>query len=295
MNSLTRVYQAAEESARLLDIPCSREVVWPVLTAYRDAVETSAITFRVSVTDVGHDGDLDCRFTMMPADADPYVIATSHGLIAPADHPAGALSSDIQERCTVDCYGIDFGVAGGFKKTWQFFPRSEPQELPALAAIPSMPRALAENVSTFARYGMSSRTTVTGIDYPRRTMNVYFGELSPDCLEPEIITSMLHDIGMPDPSEQLLRVGQQAFNVGVTLGWDSSKVERICFYAMTQDPADFGIQFEPGIEKFAKDAPCRFAAAGRRVICGVSAADNGEYYKLAVPYQWPLGILGLLR
>jgi 6-linalyl-2-O,3-dimethylflaviolin/7-geranyloxy-5-hydroxy-2-methoxy-3-methylnaphthalene-1,4-dione synthase len=292
---LASFYSAAEESARLLDIPCSGEVVWPILTAYQDVVATSAITFRLVLTDTGHDGDLDCRFTMIPAGIDPYAIATSHGLIPETGHPADALFSDIQERCPIDCHGIDFGVVGGFKKTWQFFPPGQPQELPVLAGIPSMPSALAENVSVFARYAMSSKTTVTGIDYSHNTMNVYFGELSPDCLEPKVIASMLHDIGMPDPSEQLLRVGQQTFNINVTLSWHSSKVERICFYAMTQDPAAFGIQFEPVIEKYARNAPCTFPVTDRKLICGVSIADSGEYYKLAVPYQWPSGIQTLLR
>jgi hypothetical protein len=59
------------------------------------------------------------------------------------------------------------------------------------------------------------------------------------------------------------------------LSWDSSQIERISFYAITQDPAAFGIQFE--------------------LIRAVASAESGEYYKLAVPYQWPPGILDLLR
>lgn len=291
---LASVRSAVEESARLLDVPCSPEVIRPILTAYQDVLATSAITFRV-VTDDGNGPDLDCRCTMIPADVDPYAIATSHGLTERTGHPAGALLSEICERFPVDCHGIDFGVAGGFKKTWQFFPPDAPQEVPALAGLPSMPRALAGNAGFFARYGLSSKVTVTGIDYPHRTVNAYFGELPPDCLEPEVITSMLHDIGLPDPSEQMLRLGQQAFNINVTLSWDSSKIERLSFYVITQDPAAFGIQFEPRIEKFARNAPCTFAVIDRKFICAVASADTGEYYKLAVPYQWPPGILELLR
>src|SRR5579859_5461825 len=147
---LAAFYAVLSESARLLDAPCSRAVVWPILTAYEDIFAQSAIAFRVE-TGTRHVGELDCRFTMIPPDVDPYARALSNGLIAGTDHPAGTLLSDIRERIPIDNYGVNFGLADGFRKTWQFFPPGDMQQVSKLASVPSMPRSLAGNASFFAR------------------------------------------------------------------------------------------------------------------------------------------------
>jgi hypothetical protein len=294
-NDPAGLYSALEESARLLEVTCAREAVWSVLTAYEDVLGRSAISFRVA-TGARHVGDLDCRLTMIPPDVDPYARAVSAGLTMETDHPVGALLSDIAGQCPVDCYGIDFGVVGGFKKTWQFFPPHDLQKVTALAGIPAMPCSLAENADFLARYGLDGKVSLTGIDYQSRTVNVYFGELPAECLEPKAITSMLRDMGLPAPSEQLLKVGQHAFNIYVTLGWDSPAVERICFSAMTPDPvADFSARLDPRIERFAKNHPYLHAEVGRRFLYAVASAADGEYYKLASFYKWPPAVLDLMR
>src|SRR5215468_8574359 len=90
------LYSAIEESAQLLEVACSRDKVWPVLTAYKDVLAQAVIAFRVS-TGARHVGELDWRFTV-PKGVDPYAIALSNGLTTETDHPVGALLSDIQGR-----------------------------------------------------------------------------------------------------------------------------------------------------------------------------------------------------
>jgi 6-linalyl-2-O,3-dimethylflaviolin/7-geranyloxy-5-hydroxy-2-methoxy-3-methylnaphthalene-1,4-dione synthase len=276
---LADLYSAIEESARLLDVACSRDKVWPILTTYGDTLPLSkdALMFRVA-TGARHAGELDCRITMLPKDIDPYGLALSNGLTTKTDHPVGVLLSDIQGRCPIDSYGIDFGVVGGFTKIWSFFPADDKQGLSMLADIPSMPRSLAENGSLFARHGLGDKSSLIGIDYQHKTMNVYFTGLPAECREPKTILSMLREIELPNPSEQMLKLGQKAFAIYFTLNWDSSKIERICFAVMTPDPMTLPVRLEPKIEQFVRNVP---HGADHSFVYGAVASPDGEYYKLS--------------
>ncbi|HEV7651074.1 MAG TPA: aromatic prenyltransferase [Actinophytocola sp.] len=294
---LATLYSAIEDSARLLDVDCARERVWPILSAYGDAIGNAVVAFRVA-TGARHKNELDCRFTTTAA-VDPYALALSQGFTTPADHPVSDLLTDIAARCPVDSYGIDFGVVGGFKKIWVFFPPDDLQSVSKLADVPAMPRGLTENVGFFARHGLDDRANLVGIDYHHRTVNVYVGEPPAECLAPAAVSSMLRDIGMPAPSEQLQRLAARAFGVYATFSWDSAKIERLTFAVMTPDPATLPVSLEEKIERFVQSAP--YSAAGsadltdRKFVYAVSSAPEGEYYKLQSYYQWRPRILNRMR
>jgi aromatic prenyltransferase Orf2 len=275
------VYSAIEESARLLDVACSRDKVWPILTAYRDALAEAVIVFAMAAG--RHAGELDYSISVPSGHGDPYALALSNGFAAETDHPVGALLSGIRERCPVSMYAIDGGVADGFKKTYAFFPTNDLQRVSKLAGIPSMPRSLAENASFFGGHGLDE-VTMTSIDYQHRTVNLYFGDLSAECLEPKAILSMLREIGLPEPSEQVLEFAQKSFAIYPTLSWDSSKIERICFAVITTDPTALPARIEPGIAQFARSAP--YAYAGERtLVYGITFSPGEVYYKLGAYYQ----------
>lgn len=290
---VAELYSTIEESARLLDVPCSRDKVRPVLTAYADTFAHAAtvVAFRVA-TGVRHVGELDCRFTTHPKERDPYASALSAGLTAETGHPVGALLSDVQELCPIDSYAIDFGVVGGFKKVYSFFTPDDLQELSRLAGISSMPHSLAANVDFFSRHGLDDRVGVIGIDYPHRTVNIYFNDVPAQCFESKTITSMLREIGLPDPSEQMLRLGQDAFGLYVTLDWDSPSVERICFAVTTTDLTTLPVRIEPAIEQFVKSVP--YGDADRKFVYGVASSPEGEYYKLESHYKWKPGMMDFI-
>ncbi|GAA4444312.1 hypothetical protein GCM10023170_021670 [Phytohabitans houttuyneae] len=290
---LEGLYADIEEAARLVDAPCARDEVWPVLTTYADLLGQAVIAFRVA-TGARGEGDLDCRFTMLPKDVDPYALALSSGLTDKTDHPVGALLADLAEHCPIDCYGIDFGVVDGFKKTWTFFPGDALQSLATLAAVPSAPRAMAENLDFFARHGLAHNASLVGIDYPSRSVNVYFGEIPPECFVPTTIRAMLGELGLPEPSAELLTLGEQAFGIYVTLGWESERVERITFAVMTQDPTALSVPLDPKIEQFVKSAPYTYDAADRRYVYAVTSAQRGEYNKLQSYYRWRPQMLDLM-
>lgn len=276
------VYSAIEESARLLDIACSRDKVWPILTAYRDALAEAVIVFAMAAG--RRAGELDYSISIPSALGDPYAVALSNGFTAETDHPVGAVLSDIQERCPIGMHAIDCGVVGGFKKTYSFFPTDNLQRVSKLADIPSMPRGLAENASFFTRYGLDDKVTMTSVDYQNRTVNLYLGNLSAECLEPKTILSMLRESGLPEPSEQALEFAQKSFAIYPTFNWDSSKIERICFAVITTDPMAIPAQAEPEIAQFAKSAPHAYAGE-RTLVYGVTFSPGEEYYKLGSYYQ----------
>jgi hypothetical protein len=204
------VYSAMEESARLVGVPCSREKVWPILSSYADGIaETTLVVFAMAAGE-GHSGELDYNFTVRSG-GDPYAVAVANGFTAETDHPVGALLADIQERCPVQVFGVECGVVSGFKKTYVFFPLDDLQGLSKLADIPSMPRAVAEHAGTFARYGLDDKVSIIGIDYIHRTMNVYFGRFPAEYVEPKNVLSLLGDLGLPAPSEEMLEFTRQSF------------------------------------------------------------------------------------
>lgn len=290
---LSGLYSAIEESARLLDVTCSRDTVWPILTAYGNTLPQAVIAFRVA-TGARNAGDLDCRFTMLPKDLDPYALALSKGLVTGTDHPVGSLLADIHAQFPIDCSGIDFGVVGGFKKTWSFFPPDDLQDLAKLAEIPSMPRSLAANLDFFARYGLDDKASLIGIDYRHRTVNVYFGEPPAEIFERKNILAILSEMGMASPSEQLLKLGEEAFGIYVTLSWDSLRIERVCFAVMTPDPLALPVPIDAQIEQFVKSAPSKAEAEDRRFVYAVTSSPDGEYYKLQSYYQWRPQMLNLM-
>jgi 6-linalyl-2-O,3-dimethylflaviolin/7-geranyloxy-5-hydroxy-2-methoxy-3-methylnaphthalene-1,4-dione synthase len=286
------LYSVIEKSAQLLDIACSHGRVWPILTTYADAlVHSSPLAFRVA-TGLRHVGDLDCRFVTHPKDRDPYPVALSHGLISATDHPVGALLSDIKTRCPIDGYGIDFGVVGGFKKVYAGFAPDDLQELSKLADLPSMPPSLTANFPFFARHGLADKVAFIAIDYPYRTVNVYFNEVPAQCFAPRTVRAMLGQLGLPEPSERMLRLGQDAFGLYVTLNWNNAQVERFCFGVTSTDLAALPVPLEPAIEHFAKSVP--FAGGSRKFVYGVAASRDGEYYKLESHYKWTPGTVAFI-
>jgi hypothetical protein len=89
---------------------------------------------------------------------------------------------------------------------------------------------------------------------------------------------------LPEPSEEMLRFGEQAFAIYTTLNWDSPKIERITYAVNTPDPMALPVTIDPKIEKLIKDAP--YGSAGHRYVYGITVTPKGEYHKIQKYYQW---------
>jgi 6-linalyl-2-O,3-dimethylflaviolin/7-geranyloxy-5-hydroxy-2-methoxy-3-methylnaphthalene-1,4-dione synthase len=293
MSETSELYATIEESARLLDVTCARDSVWPILSAYEDAFTHPAavVAFRVA-TALRHAGELDCRFRTHPDVRDPYALALVRGLTPQTDHPVANLLAEVQDRCFVESHGIDFGVVGGFKKIYGAFTPDDLQEVSKLADLPAMPASLAANADFFARHGLDDRVGVLGIDYPNRTVNVYFNEVPAESFAPDTILATLREIGMAEPSESMLKLGEKAFGLYVTLGWDSPAIERICYAAATTDLTKLPVPVDPAIEKFVRSVP--YGGDDRKFVYGVALTPHGEYYKLESHYKWKPGAVNFI-
>ncbi|PCG85609.1 prenyltransferase [Streptomyces sp. WZ.A104] len=282
---------AIEEAAGLLEVRYEREDVLRILDLYGGDLPEALIAFRVS-TGASRAGELDCRFTV-PQDSDPYRLALENGLLETTDHPVSRLLSEVHDTCPVDGYGIDFGVVGGFKKIWVVLPRTALQDVAKLAELPSMPPALGRSLDFFDRHGLGDTVGLLGIDYRNRTVNIYFGEPPAGGIAPESVRAMLREVDQAEPSEQMLRLGREAFGVYVTLDWDSPAITRICFAVATTDPASLPVELDERIRLFVQHV--QRADPHTRFVYAVASQPDGEYYKLQSYYRWGAGVPEIMQ
>ncbi|MFD9393218.1 aromatic prenyltransferase [Streptomyces sp. NPDC060000] len=276
------VYSAIEESSRLAGAPCARDKVVPILTAYGDALTDAGIVLSVS-TGEHPPHELDYTITVPAQGPDPYAVAVEHGFVERTDHPSAGLLSDIRRHVPVSEHFIDGGVVTGFSKIYAHFP-FDPLGVPRLAALPSMPGAVAQNADLFARHHLSE-VAMIGIDYRRRTVNLYFAQLPDAFRETRNILSLQNEIGLPEPEGKLLEFARKSFRVYVTLGWDSPRIERICYAPAPVrgfDPTALPVPVDPDIEKFVRGSR-RTYAGEPLVIAACKWTPDGAYLNLG-PY-----------
>ncbi|MFK4070940.1 aromatic prenyltransferase [Streptomyces sp. NPDC029674] len=281
------LYSAIEESARVHEVPYAHDKVRSVLTAYQDTITPATpIAFRMG-TGARYSSDVDWRFPIPVTDGpDPYTLALQHGLLERTDHPVSSLYGEVLDRCKVHCYGIDFGAASGLNKLYVAFPPDNMEPLSKLLDLPSMPPSVAANHEFFARHDMDrAQMPMFAIDYRDRTVNVYFNGLSAKALQPDSIRSIFRDLELPEPSERVLKLSEQAIGAYATLSWDSSKIERFAFTIPGTNPADLPVEMEPEIAKFL--ASIGDQAIGDRFVYYVAMSSTGEeIYKFQVYYQF---------
>ncbi|SEN15540.1 aromatic prenyltransferase [Actinacidiphila rubida] len=218
---IEEAYSAVEEASGLLGVPCSREGLWPVLSAFTPF--EGGFIFSATAGERG--GDLDLTIQVPAGITDPYAHAVSHGLVPGTDHPVASLLPDLRKACSVDECLIDVGVSGGFNKVYAHFPH-DVQRISRLARLPSMPGALAGNADYFDRHGLE-HVAMVAIDYRSHTTNLYVP--TPGGLAPDTIRSLVRGLGLPEPEPELVESARATFRVYFTLGWDSPAIRRISF------------------------------------------------------------------
>ncbi|MFB8774959.1 aromatic prenyltransferase [Streptomyces broussonetiae] len=270
------VYAAIEETAALLNVECAREKVRPVLEAFEPF--EGGVIFSATAGERG--GDLDLTIQVPQAIPDPYAHALERGLLPRTGHPVGSLLSDLDGRGIVEEYLIDFGVVGGLNKVYVHFPRTM-QGVAALSSVPSMPPALAANAGFFARHDLDG-VAMIAIDYRHETVNLYFP--TPGGIEPKTVLSMLEDMGLPEPEEELLESVRKSFRVYFTLGWDTSRIERISF-ARPLDMPLIKARVEPEFVRFLTCSPYTYDGE-RFSISIVKWAPDGQWFNAGSYYQF---------
>ena len=282
--TVAQVYSAIEEASGLLDVPCDRERVWPILSAYEEAIPNAVIVCSMATGESG-DGELDYTVTVPAGEGDdPYAVALAEGFADATDHPVGVLLQQAKEHSAIAGYAIDCGVVGGFKKTYAFFPLTDLAQVAKLTQLPAMPPALAANAERLAAHGLADNVTMLGVDYKHHTVNVYFGRLPDGALTPEWILDLLRSLGLPDPTGQMVEFAANAFAVYITMNWDALEIERICFAVITPDQNALPSRIDPEIAHFARNAP-HSNDGDRILVYGITVAPGGEYCKLGAYWQ----------
>ncbi|MFC8349644.1 aromatic prenyltransferase [Streptomyces sp. NPDC057280] len=278
------VYSAIEEASGLLDIAFPRDKVRSVLDAFGEGVSEESLVVLAMAGGERHRGDIDYNFTVPIEAGDPYETAVREGWIEKTDHPVARIIPEILDNCAVTFYGIECGVVGGFKKTYIFFPLDDLGDLSVLASLPSMPKSLAQHARTFTELGLEKRVSIVGIDYTKKTVNIYF---MAGGLTEETVLSVLHDTDLPEPSTpELLEFVQNSFSIYPTFRYDSPQIDRICFSVVSPNPESYPTTLFPEISDFAKKAPYEYDGA-RVLVYGETISREEEYHKLAVYFRRP--------
>ncbi|MEU5682595.1 aromatic prenyltransferase [Streptomyces venezuelae] len=293
---LAELYSIIEKTAQVVDVTASHDKVWPILNAFQDVFGQAVISFRAAT---GRSTDeLDCRFTMLPKGLDPYARALEHGLTPKTDHPAGSLLKEVHQNLPIESCGVDFGVVGGFAKTWSFPSASHLLTIDQLIELPSIPAAVAANRDFFRKYGLDDIVATVGIDYGNRTTNLYFGagggrEVPAGCFEAQGVRAILAELGLPEPSEELLKLCERSFSIYTTMSWDSPKIQRVSYAAMTPEPRGLAVEMTPVFDRLLENAP--YSTEGHNFVYGIASTPKGEYHKVASYYQWQSTVEGLLH
>lgn len=277
------VYATIEESARLLGVPCSRERIWPILTAYGKGLADAGMVLSVA-TGANPTDDLDYTLTVPVGGLDPYAVALSEGFVTESgDHPVAHLLEDLKARVPVSEYFIDGGIVSGFSKVYAHFP-GDPLTVAQLAEIPSMPPSLAENADLFARHHME-QVAMLGINYQSRAVNLYFAHLPEAFRAAHNIQSLNSELGLSEPVGRSLEFAQRAFRSYVTLGWESPRIEKICYApapVRAWDPSVLPVPLDPRIEKFVRSTRCTYSDRPF-VIAALKWSASGQHLNLG-PY-----------
>ncbi|WAL93121.1 aromatic prenyltransferase [Streptomyces sp. Je 1-369] len=281
---INEVCSAIEEAARLAGVPARPDSVRPIVSAFAEGLHEAGVVYSLS-TRQDTPAELDFTLTVPTRSGDPYATALAHGFLTATGHPLDTLLADIQSRCTISEYLIDGGVAGGFNKIYAHFPQ-DVQDVAGLAELPSMPPALAQSLGLLARHGLSD-VAMIGIDYPRRTVNLYFTQLSEQCRAPATILALHRELGLPAPGEAMLAFAARSFRIYTTLSWDSAGIERICYApppARGWEPAALPAPVPERVAHFVDHAP-RAYPGEPIVIAAVKWAPEGEYLNLGPYFQ----------
>lgn len=280
--AVEEVYATIEESARLLGVPCSRERIWPILTAYGKGLADAGMVLSVA-TGGKPTEDLDYTITVPAGGPDPCAVALSEGFLTEADHPVARLLADLRARVAVSEYFIDGGIVSGFSKVYAHFP-NDMLTVAQLADIPSMPSSVAGNADLFARHHMD-KVAMTGINYRSRTVNLYFAHLPDAFREARNIQSLNRELGLPEPQGRSLEFAQRSFRSYVTLGWESPRIEKICYApapVRDWDPSALPVPLDPRIEKFVRNTRCAYSDRPF-VIAALKWSPAGQHLNLG-PY-----------
>ncbi len=268
-----------ERAAAVAETPVDLNLSRAVLQAYWESFSQRAVSFRTS-TKPREKRTLNVRYVDLEQLTDPWPVALEAGLLKPAGHAIESLYAEVAAQYPVVGYGVDFGVAHGIEKIWQFFS-IDPQPIDRIAGLSSFPPAARTSFPLFRRYGLEA-CSLFGFDFRNRSINVYFMR-PPGFFSPEQLAGMIADAGFAVPSPEMLQYSSMAVPIYFTFTWDSPQVERLCFGVAAFDDAQVPRHLDPLIERYVAGAP--FVTPARTFIFNVTLARSGDFIKIENDYS----------
>ncbi len=181
------------------------------------------------------------------------------------------------ERFPALGYGVDFEAVRGLVKIWQFIDGAYDPE--ALLALPAMPRSYRPSLPILHELGLDS-ATIVGADFVNASINLYFRPSQPSHMTGQLVTDFCEKLGFQRPSLAAQAHAARTGCIGVTYGWESAAIERLCFYVpgFTRDSVDQ----DPHLRHFAANVPA--IVDDPHFIIGWSHGAHGTYLKIEDDY-----------
>lgn len=264
-------------AAKLTGVGYSEDTIRRVLRTFEDGFSRRSVQIRTTTHPLSR-RELCFRYLDLESGRNPFQIAGESGELTPVEHPIFTWLRRVEERFPVLGHGADFEVRRGLAKIWTFIDGAyDPR---AFLELPQMPRAFRASLGLLRDLHLDA-TTIVGVDYAQRSLNLYFRPSHPSHLGPELLGRACARLGFAAPSEAALLHAAAAGCIGFTYGWDAPEIERICFYVAgflrDEVPA-----YDPHLRAFASAAPA--VVADPRFIVGWSHGRSGQYFKLEDDY-----------
>lgn len=275
--SLERLAGDLIAAAELTGVEYSQEAIQRVLRRFEDGFLRRSVQIRTTTHPIGR-RELCFRYLDLESGRHPLSIAVDSGELVPTEHPVFGWLRRLEERFPPLGYGADFEVRHGLAKIWTFLAGAhEPR---ALLELPQMPRAFRSSLALLRELHLES-VTIVGVDYLRRSINLYFRPSHASHHGPELVTRACARLGFAAPSERAQAHAARTGCIGFTYGWDAAEIERICFY-VAGFRRDEVPDHHPHLRAYAAVVPA--FAADPRFILGWSHGRGGSYLKLEDDY-----------
>lgn len=279
-----RFFQDLQIASQAIDSPFSAASVEKSLDIFDEEFQQCVVQMKATTK---HGEGLYYRF-FYKYDKDLTAVAQKHGLIPAGNDPLIQLQYDVLNNCPgATRAGLDFDTSFGLAKVWTF--TGGPTPLDKIAALTTMPKAIATHIPFFLHHGLQHVFFVAS-DHQQNSMNIYFG-LEAECRNEQWLKQLIAETGgAPDDINQysqMIRSLAVSAGVGMTFRWDSPNLDRWCLYGLNLPCLDPVASLElpllpPRLQAFRDSAPTlnqqpQFNAAW-------SFGKHGFYTKLEKSY-----------
>jgi hypothetical protein len=250
MNDLNRMAQDIVTAAQLVEAPYSETVIRQTLAAF-GGFARSSVQFRTTTKPATH-RRLDVRYEEIRSPERPLEVARRAGYFADQGREVDRLLPQLYEHFPCLGDGADFDVLDGVTKLW-FFPKGV---IPVanIFKVSSLPSSVAHHAAYYDQYHLQN-VYIVGVDFHSQSVNLYFRFDHPSHHTPEALRGMVKDLGYEAPPEEAITYSLPGISAALTYTWNSSAVERICFYVGHPNREATPTTLHPIIARFVNEVP----------------------------------------